>query len=114
VLVDDAQVHQQVRRELLVLEVFAPQWQPGSLGGVRASASSRLPAPNSLSAMNASAYSGRRHQARARPLRQGLGERDDLFLQHPGTSHSQRSSLAGLRAKIGSVTVTPSRALPGS
>ena len=37
-----------------------------------------------------------------------------LSLSMPGTSHSQRSSFTWFSAKIGTSTVTPSRASPGS
>ena len=37
-----------------------------------------------------------------------------LSFSMPGTSHSQRSSLTWLSAKIGTVTVTPSFGSPGS
>ena len=85
VLVDDAQVHQQMRRQLLLLEVGALDVEAGLRRAPRlSSASTRLPSPNGVAAMNASANSGSGTQARARPLVQRLQQRDHLVLQHAG------------------------------
>jgi hypothetical protein len=91
VLVDDAQVHQQVRRQLLVLEVGAPHLDAACrphVGGQhvqQAGVAERVPGDETLGVVR------QRHEARARPLRQVFASATSLSFSIPGTSHSQRS-----------------------
>jgi hypothetical protein len=71
-----------VQRQLLVLEVLAPQRQAGALGGMRGERVEQAAGPELHVADERVGVLGQRHQPRARPLRQGLGQGDDLVPEH--------------------------------
>ncbi len=119
VLVDDAEVHEQVRRQLVELEVGALARRAAVLGRARSSAARRpasRPMCDGLAVRRRLGDElGQRHQPRARPLVQALQQRVHLVLQHAG--HQPFAALVaapGSARTSGTVTVTPSFGSPGS
>jgi hypothetical protein len=83
VLVDDAQVHQQMRRQLLVLEVGAPDLDAALGPHVGRQHVEQAAVAEGMPADEAFGIVRQGHETRARPLRQGLRQRHQLVLQHP-------------------------------
>jgi hypothetical protein len=95
VLVHHAEVHEQVGRQLLELEVVALDGQLGALAHGLEQHVHQAPWAKGAVAQNSATNSGsgtRRARALVQALEQGL----TLSSSMPGTSHSQRSSLTWL------------------
>jgi hypothetical protein len=96
--VDHAEVHEQVRRHLLELEVVALHRHLRALAHRLQQHVDQAALAEGVRLDELGGEVGQRHQARARALVQALHSASTLSFSMPGTSHSQRSSLTWLSA----------------